>query len=277
MHLLLLSSLFYAINNLLWKSHLNSKHPIWLIWKRSIFTSFYGLIALIILEIGPNSLFQAYLEAGLLYLLASVLGLTGLICMVMGLKRSSLSELSLFFSAITILSGIGVSLSKSITPEIIIGSSMIVFTYLINQNSFRSFKFSHASLWYSFMSIAFVFSGFITWNLVQTYSPIISVFTQEITVLASLTITKKHWLNNTNSIKSPNNLRIAAFGMVIFLGLFFGLSGLKITDPFILSLTGLFTPLFTALLGVLFLNEKWNFKKVISFSFLLLGIIIISL
>ena len=91
---LLLSALFYAVNNLLWKFFVDNEQPLQLITRRAVFTT---LIALAALVLSGVKLVTITSNPHIYIVLAgSVLGATGLIFMVSFLKQGSLGLLGYY-------------------------------------------------------------------------------------------------------------------------------------------------------------------------------------
>lgn len=270
---LLISSLFYSLNDFAWKIYLASYDRIQLIWGRAIFTSLLALAYYFLSDRNNLGVIHAFKNDGFNFMLASIFGLCGLIFLTKGLKNSSLSSFAIYIALISIISGIGTAIIETFNLETIIGSIFIFIGYgfSVNWRSITPFNQNH--VWLVLMTICFVVSGFLYWPIVEKYPPIYMILTQEIFVLTIfsflLLIRKSLVPSMTFFLKEVKTLFM--FSLLIFLAVYFGLNGLKFTNPFLLSLTGLLSPILVILLGIIFLKEKLTWKVLASVILLLVG------
>jgi drug/metabolite transporter (DMT)-like permease len=275
---LILSILLYSINNFFWKKILEDSN-IWLVISlRSFFTVILGTVW--------YHLFYPELKDAIrwnqfkLILIASILGAFGLICMVSALKKGSLRQLGIF-NLITVF----VTVSYLIVFEnlnikyYLIGSFFIIcgfIFYLIKlikdnspDNSFKQY------LLLSLMALFFSFSGLLHWyNLKASVPVMVSLLTQESTVFCIgifILLIQPHEVIIDIVRNGFNKIRfVFIMAMIIFLAVWFGFMGLKITDPIVSSLLSLSVPIITILFGSIFFKEKINSNMV--FSLLLVSV-----
>jgi len=276
MYYLMLSAFFYALNSFYWKTNLSTTGQVQIVWSRVVFTLIYAVIALVIFGISLEQLINAYKQDGLMYLLAVSLGVTGLVAMLNGLKQSSLGHLSIFQAVAAIVSGLGVSFFITISWQAVIGGLFIISAFVYYHLPQSKVVFNRSFWWFLLMSLGFMFSGFVTWDIIQRQHPVISIFTQELAVfLVFTTVGVYKKIDLVKGFKS-HAFKMARFAAIIFGAIYFGSFGLQITDPFLLSLSGLLSPFLTALLGVVFLNEQLSKSYLFSLALMIIGIVFIS-
>jgi len=270
---LMLSAIFYAVNNFFWKRMLFKISPLSLIWCRGVFTVIFSSALLYLLGISFQEVRSALSQDGWLYMLAASCGSLGLFLMVTGLNESSLSHFAFFLVLMSVMSLFGVSLVNDISITYLLGSISLIVAFIIHSVAdVRKFSIQKSSWRFLLMSLAFTCSGFINWHLVKNYNPFISVWTQEIFLFLLLTIVglvkgKAHQKTLKTYWKS-----LGVFASLILAATYFGANGLRLTDPLLLCLIGLVSPLFTSILGSVVLKEKWSSKYYYSFGLLAIGI-----
>lgn len=272
----MLSAFFYAVNNYFWKVNLTKFSAATIIWSRAVFTLCISAGCIFLFEITGQDLIDAYQLDGKLFFMSTAFGIAGLVGMVQALKKSNLSELALFQALMVILSAVGVSLLKQISVKNMIGAILIIAAFLYYHFPQSNTRIKRPTFWYLIMVIGFVSAGFFNWQIIERHHPIIVIASQEFSVLS---IFSAYGL-----IRSPHIFRgfysraikMLGFAALIFFAIYFGAIGLKITDPFLLNLFGLITPFITALIGITLLKERWSNSFVISFSAVIVGVLIIS-
>lgn len=276
MHYLLLSAFLYALNNFYWKINLNTTSFYQVVWSRAIFTLIFALIALIFSGVSVELLIEAYKQDGLLYVLAVSLGAVGLVAMLNGLKQSSLGHLSIFQAGIAAVSGLGVSFFMTISWQTVAGGILIISAFVGYHLPLSKIAIDRAFSWFLLMSVSFLLSGFVTWDIIQRQHPVISIFTQELFVFLVFTVFGIH--KKIALIKGCrlHVFKMARFAAIFFGAIYFGSFGLQITNPFVLSLSGLTSPFLTALMGALFLKETLSKIYLFSLALIIIGIILIS-
>ena len=88
MEYLILSSLFFAINNVLWKWVVADYLPLQVIVKRSMITTLFGVVVLV----ATNFTMYTTLSEALFVNLACIIGALGLVFMIYALKESTLNN-----------------------------------------------------------------------------------------------------------------------------------------------------------------------------------------
>jgi drug/metabolite transporter (DMT)-like permease len=279
MEYILASIFFYALNNLLWKKILFESN-MWLIMSlRAFMTCSIGL--LIIFFFSRDVFNELSINTILKVSLASIVGALGLVFMTSALKLGSLRQLGLFNLAGVFFTVTYLYLFENFDLRYyVIGTSLILLGfafYLIQikkeldkENSFRQL------LLFILMTIFFSASGLLHWhNLKQSISPILSLVNQEFIVfsvsifgLVTLTsYTRKQIIVSSMSIYKL----VSVMAILIFMAVWTGFLGLKITNPYVTSLLALSTPVLTIVFGALFYKEKWSLSNLIALALIISG------
>ena len=264
-----MSSLFFAVNNVLWKWIVADYLPLQVIVKRSMITSLLGVVFL-----GTNG-FAMYttLSEALFVNLTCIIGALGLVFMIYALKESSLNN----FIHYSLLGSIGTAsylyFAEDIIPQnYILGILFIALgfcMFLWNQrNNSKVVQIStHRNL--TLMTLCFSVSGIMQWYNLKTYDVVFLVVHQEIEVLIVAGILIRF-------LKQP----ILAFFKfdyvlvmvpIIAIAIVAGMYGLKVTNPFISSIINLTTPILTITLAVIVLKERFKWYYVSSLFMIILG------
>jgi drug/metabolite transporter (DMT)-like permease len=279
MEYILASIFFYALNNLLWKKILFESN-MWLIMSlRAFMTCSIGL--LIIFFFYRNIFNELTIDTILKVSLASFVGALGLVFMTSALQLGSLRQLGLFN-----LAGVFFTVTYLYFFEnfdlryYVIGTSLILLgfaVYLIQikkeldkENSFRQL------LLFTLMTIFFSASGLLHWhNLKQSISPIFSLVNQEFIVFSVSFIglvTRTSYTRKQIIISSMYIYKLVfVMAILIFMAVWTGFLGLKITNPYVTSLLALSTPVLTIVFGALFYKEKWSLSNLIALSLIISG------
>jgi drug/metabolite transporter (DMT)-like permease len=162
----------------------------------------------------------------------------------------------------------------------VIGTSLILLgfaVYLIQikkeldkENSFRQL------LLFTLMTIFFSASGLLHWhNLKQSISPIFSLVNQEFIVFSVSFIglvTRTSYTRKQIIISSMYIYKLVfVMAILIFMAVWTGFLGLKITNPYVTSLLALSTPVLTIVFGALFYKEKWSLSNLIALALIISG------
>jgi drug/metabolite transporter (DMT)-like permease len=279
MEYILASIFFYALNNLLWKKILFESN-MWLIMSlRAFMTCSIGL--LIIFFFYRNIFNELTIDTILKVSLASFVGALGLVFMTSALQLGSLRQLGLFN-----LAGVFFTVTYLYFFEnfdlryYVIGTSLILLgfaVYLIQikkeldkENSFRQL------LLFTLMTIFFSASGLLHWhNLKQSISPIFSLVNQEFIVFSVSFIglvTRTSYTRKQIIISSMYIYKLVfVMAILIFMAVWTGFLGLKITNPYVTSLLALSTPVLTIVFGALFYKEKWSLSNLIALALIISG------
>ena len=122
------------------------------------------------------------------------------------------------------------------------------------------------------MTLCFSANTLIQWKALANFKPLSIMLTQEsvvliVTTILYLTLAKQKKQQPT----VQSYLRFPLMAAVIMLAVFTGLMGLKYTNPFIYSISGVLIPLLTIAFGRLFFKEKLNWLQIVSFVVIVLG------
>ncbi|WP_338407633.1 hypothetical protein [uncultured Flavobacterium sp.] len=279
MKFVLASIFFYSVNNLLWKKIL-FKSNIWIVMTlRSFMTCSIGLI--IIYFFYPNVFNELTIATLIKSTSASLLGAFGLVFMTSALKLGSLRQLGIFnmtgvFFTVTYL----YFFENFDFKYYVIGTSLIVLGFVIYLTQIKRDLKKEISyrqlLLFTLMTVFFSASALFHWNnLKQSISPIFSLINQEIVVfsisffglLTRTSYSKKQIIRSSIAIYKLTFV----MALLIFMAVWTGFLGLKITNPYITSLLALGIPVLTILFGTFFYKEKWSFSNFIALVLIIFG------
>jgi drug/metabolite transporter (DMT)-like permease len=269
---LLLSIVFFGLNNVLWKKNLEQLDFLFLVSYRALFTSILSIIiALSVTNFDAITFSILYRVT-----LGSIFGVIGLLCMLSVIQKASLHWLGIYN-----LMGIGVTTCYLIVYEnfaikqSVLGASILLlgFMYHIYTNSNKSLTMSlkqHVLM--VVMTVSFCVSSILHWkNLAKEIPALVIVSNQEIVVFITTTLIFLLKNKKTISFKpyKKHFLNVILMAGVIFLALLFSFLGLKSTNPLISSLVFLASPLTTIVLNLMIFKEKLTLHN--SISLILLG------
>lgn len=275
---LLLSALFYAINNLLWKVFVRDEQPLHLISRRAMFTTLFSLISLIIIGENPVK-YAIHPDFGAL-LVGCVLGALGLVFMVSFLKSGSLSLMGYYALLGVTITGAYTYLLKAepFTPKIITGTIVLIIGYLLylwdERQKLKTDKVRLTQhLLLVLMTVFFTASTIVKWEIIANFPTVILLPVQEIVVLVLSLIALAFVPNQiTNKVFIIRNYGIyALLALIILIAVFLGLMGLSATNSFISTLTSILVPVLTVVFGFVFMKEKISKLQVVSFVFIIVG------
>lgn len=282
---LIVSILFYSLNNLLWKKVLLKANKWLVITSRALLTTSIGVGTIFFYS--PEIVSEIDLHTVIRVTIASVLGALGLIFMISALQKGTLRQLGIF-NLLTIAFTVTYLFyfEKFNFFDFLFGTSLIILGFIIYILQIKKLPTEESNfnvvINYTLMSLFFASSGMVHWyNLKQSISPLFSVVNQELIVflvgstglLLQPKSVKTQWLKKI--IKSYHLLLGMAF--LIFVAVWTGFLGLKITNPFLSSLLPLGTPVLTILFGALFFREKWNKNIVLSLLIITIGAFVLHL
>jgi drug/metabolite transporter (DMT)-like permease len=279
MEYILASIFFYALNNLLWKKILFESN-MWLIMSLRAFMTF-SIGLLIIFFFYRNIFNELTIETILKVSLASIVGALGLVFMTSALKLGSLRQLGLFNLAGVFFTVTYLYLFENFDLRYyMLGTSLILLGFAVylmqikkelgKENSFRQLML------FTLMTIFFSASGLLHWhNLKQSISPIFSLVNQEFIVFSvsifglvtRTSYTRKQLIVSSMSIYKL----VSVMALLIFMAVWTGFLGLKITNPYVTSLLALSTPVLTIVFGALFYKEKWSLSNLIALALIISG------
>ena len=269
MEYLILSSLFFAINNVLWKWVVADYLPLQVIVKRSTFTSLLGVV---FLSINGFELYTTFSEV-LFVNLTCIIGALGLVFMIYALKESSLNN----FIHYSLLGSLGIAsylyfIEQIVPRNLLLGILFIALgfcSFLWNQRLNSKAVRTSTHCYLILMTLCFSVSGIMQWYNLKTYDVVFLVVHQEIEVLIVAGILIRF-------LKQP----ILAFFKfdyilvmvpIVAIAIVAGMYGLKITNPFISSIISLTTPILTIILAVIVLKEHFKWYYVSSMFLVILG------
>jgi uncharacterized membrane protein len=274
---LLLSFFLLAFNNVVWKWTASNENSLYLISRRAIFTVIFATVALFLTETGGLS----FVSQPLFYriVIGCLLGTLGLILMVTFLKSGSLTRLSYYmFLGLTINGSFTYFLNhERFTQKILIGSLILIAGYLIFLwDERKKIKLEpillSQHLLLAGMTLCFSANTLIQWRALTNFKPLSIMLTQESIVL--IVTTALYMILAKQKKQKPtvqSYVRFPIMAAVILLAVFCGLMGLKFTNPFISSISGVLVPLLTVSFGYLFFNEKLNWAQIVSFGVIVAG------
>ena len=284
---LILSSLFYAFNNLLWK-RLLSKFDLWLIIGfRCLLTSCIGLA--IIFLFYPTIFSALTYAVTIKIIVASIFGAFGLISMILALKEGSLTQLGVFNLLIVFLVSLYLFFFENIFLKnyaiasicIIVGFTLYIFQIKKIEGVKKKISFRNIIL-FTMMSFFFAASSLMHWyNLKQEVPAILSVTIQELVVFFVVLIIfyfKTSLSFHQIYIQIQKIVKPVVFmAIIIFSAIWTGFLGLQYTNPLISSLISLITPILTIIFGVLFFKDQWNTITLLSLFLISTGVYLINL
>lgn len=276
MEYLILSSLFFAINNVLWKWIVADYLPLQVIVKRAMITSLIGVGVLVVY----SSELEIYttLSEAVFVNLTCIIGALGLVFMIYALKESTINN----FIHYSLLGSFGTATYLYFVEDIIpqnyvLGILFIALgfsVFLWNQrNNSKVVQFStHRYL--ALMTLCFSVSGIMQWYNLKTYDLVFLAVHQEIEVLITAGILIRY-------LKQPI-LSFFKFDYILFMipivaiAIIAGMHGLKITNPFISSIMSMTTPVLTMILAVVVLKERFKWYYLSSMFMVILGAWLLS-
>ena len=284
---LVLSSFFYAFNNLLWK-RLLSKFDLWLIIGfRCLLTSCIGLA--IIFLFYPTIFSALTYVVTIKIIVASIFGAFGLISMILALKEGSLTQLGVFNLLIVFLVSLYLFFFENIFLKnyaiasicIIVGFTLYIFQIKKIEGVKKKISFRNIIL-FTMMSFFFAASSLMHWyNLKQEVPAILSVTIQELVVFFVVLIIfnfKTSLSFHQIYIQIQKIVKPVVFmAIIIFSAIWTGFLGLQYTNPLISSLISLITPILTIIFGVLFFKDQWNTITLLSLFLISTGVYLINL
>ncbi len=276
MKYILISVLLYALNNFFWKKYLKTFHPFQLMTGRASVTSTLAVILMERFDISMSEFIYSWSINYPAFILCNLLGAAGLYGLVKGLKQSSLQTFAFYTAISSLLAAVVLSFFQRISPVSVFGVLMLLtglFTYtgLDIKNMLKS---SNMSRYFLIMITGFTAASFITWHLTKTVHPTILMLNQEFTIFAIFGM--MYLFTNALDLKSfiQNSPNYLLAGTVISMAVFFGLLGLRDTDPLIVTSLSSFIPIFTGLAGVVIMHERLDKRSMIALSLLIGGVLI---
>lgn len=282
MYLLFLSTLLYAVNNILWKIFVKSEHPLRIISSRAVFTVCIALLLAVVTQTNLAAYVRNYKA---MYVLAgSLFGAGGLVMMVTFLKNGSLVRMGYYTLLGTFIAATYTYFFKE-TPfsfKIILGALLILSGYLVFLSGERDRAQAEPMVWTQHlllagMTICFSTSLLIMWECLKIFPPMAIITTQEVVVLL---VTSTAYLAFRQKVEKTNPRRItlrntAVMAIVIFAAIGTGTLGLKTADPFLASVTSIATPVLTVAAGCAVFKDKFTRAHLFSLLIMVLGALIL--
>jgi len=280
---LILSSILYAFNNLLWKRTL-SEFNLWIvIGSRSFLTSVTGISIILLFYFDAIQTIHSVTLISIMC--ASILGALGLICMILALKKGSLAQLGVFNLIIVFFIASYLYFFENILVQNYTIASLLIIvgfgSYIFQIQNNNRYSFRQLVL---FIMMSFFFAGasLLHWyNLKQAIPAIISVTIQELVVFLSVVILV---LSKPSLVPQKGYFHfkkivipIVLMSVIIFAAVWTGFLGLQYTNPLISALISLVTPILTILFGVLFYKDKWSYFSLLALLLIISGVYLINL
>jgi drug/metabolite transporter (DMT)-like permease len=269
MEYLILSSLFFAINNVLWKWVLADYLPLQVIVKRSMVTSLFGVVVLCVSD------FTIYTTLGEALFVNStcVIGALGLVFMIYALKESTLNN----FIHYSLLGSIGTASYLYFVEDIVPKNYLLgILLILLGFSIFlRNQRFTSKTVQFSthrylmLMTLCFSISGIMQWYNLKTYGVVFLVIHQEIEVLIIAGILIRYLKQPILTFFKFDHILLMA--PIVVIAIVAGMLGLKATNPFISSIFSLTTPILTMILAIIVLKEHFKWHYVTSMVLVVLG------
>lgn len=271
---ILLSIIFFGINNVLWKKNLQQCSVPFLVGYRALFTSVGSTIVLLYIY-GIDIYFNQPLFR---ITLGSILGVLGLFCMLIVVKEAPLQWLGIYnlvgiiFTAFYLYFFENIAVFNSFLGLFLI---IIGFVFYIYHNKEKETKISSIQhLYLLAMTFCFGISSLIHWKNLDSKVPAIFIISnQELVVFVAATCVS---ITKIKLTKINTDIKIYFFdalimAFIIFLALLFSFLGLQITNPLISSILFLATPILTILLGALFFKEKMSAFNIVAIFLIAFG------
>ena len=276
MEYLILSSLFFAINNVLWKWIVADYLPLQVIVKRAMITSLIGVGVLVVYS-SDLEIYTTLSEAVFVNL-TCIIGALGLVFMIYALKESTLNN----FIHYSLLGSFGTAtylyfVEHIIPQNYVLGILFIALgfsVFLWNQRCNSKVVQFSTHRYLALMTLCFSISGIMQWYNLKTYDLVFLAVHQEIEVLITAGILIRY-------LKQPI-LSFFKFDYILFMvpivaiAIIAGMLGLKITNPFISNIMSMTTPVLTMILAVVVLKERFKWYYVSSMFMVILGAWLLS-
>jgi drug/metabolite transporter (DMT)-like permease len=269
MEYLILSSLFFAINNVLWKWVVADYLPLQVIVKRSMVTSLFGVVVLCVSD------FTIYTTLGEALFVNStcIIGALGLVFMIYALKESTLNN----FIHYSLLGSIGTASYLYFVEDIVPKNYLLgILLILLGFSIFlRNQRFTSKTVQFSthrylmLMTLCFSISGIMQWYNLKTYGVVFLVIHQEIEVLIIAGILIRYLKQPILTFFKFDHILLMA--PIVVIAIVAGMLGLKATNPFISSIFSLTTPILTMILAIIVLKEHFKWHYVTSMVLVVLG------
>ena len=269
------SVLFFSLNNVLWSHYAPKVYPFKLIGKRAFFTTIFMGAILIYVGLNQELRFQNHL---LELLAVSTVGFVGLLFLVLGFKKGTVIQFSVYSLLLTFILGfVGeqtntVSMVQKLPELLIVSLGYLAFVW----GQFSKVKSKPSVLGHIYFILAHICFGgllFLQWHLLDSVSKIAIAFFQELLVFV---LASCIWMFMPLKHKEQKRIvwwQYALFALPISLAVLLGLDGLKSTHPFHSALIGLLTPTITVIIATILGIEKLKWKPMVGFTLIVIGLL----
>tara|TARA_B110000459_G_scaffold133795_1_gene146250 strand:- start:2060 stop:2890 length:831 start_codon:yes stop_codon:yes gene_type:complete len=261
MEYLVLSALFFAFSNVLWKWIISDYFPLQVIVKRSILTCFIGIIVLIFNY--NNLIFYNTIGQAFFVNLTCIIGAFGLVFMIYAIKQSSLNTFIHYSLVGSTVTATYLYLVEDIVPKnYALGISFIALGFFIflwkQRNNIKVISFSTHRYLFA-MALCFSANAIMQWYNLKTYDLVFLAVHQELVVLIVAGFMLYFLKQPLIPFFKLDYIPVMAF--VVFIAIVLGMYGLKVTNPFFSSIISLTSSIFTMMLAVILLKEqlKWYY------------------
>lgn len=273
------SVLFFSLNNVLWSHYAPKVYPFKLIGKRAFFTTMFMGGILIPVSLTQELRFQNHL---LEFLALSIVGFIGLLFLVLGFKKGTVLQFSVYSLLSTLALGfVGeqtntLSLVQKLPELLVVSLGYLAFVW----EQFGKVKSKQSFLGHIYFILAHIFLGgllFLQWHLLDSVSNIAIAFFQELVVFV---LASCIWM--IIPLQNKRQIRIvwwqyALFALPISLAVLLGLEGLKSTHPFHSALISLLIPMITLVIATILDIEKLQWKPMAGFILIIFGLLMFYL
>lgn len=269
------SVLFFSLNNVLWSHYAPKVSPFKLIGKRAFFTTMFMGGILIYVGLTQELRFQNHL---LELVAVSIIGFIGLLFLVLGFKKGTLLQFSVYSLLLTFVLGFlgeqtnAVSVVRKLPELLIVSLGYLVFVW----EQFSKVKSKPSVLGHAYFILAHTCFGgllFLQWHLLDSVSNSAIAFFQELLVFV---LASCIWMFMPLKHKEQKRIvwwQYALFALPISLAVLLGLEGLKSTHPFHSALIGLLTPMITVIIATFLGMEKLQWKPMVGFTLIIIGLL----
>jgi drug/metabolite transporter (DMT)-like permease len=271
---LLISIVFFAGNNVLWKKYLQEIPLLFLVGYRAFFTTIIAVCIFLYYHkfsiINEMPLFNITL--------GSLFGVIGLFSMVLAIKKTSLQWLGIYnLMGVIVTATYLYFMESNIDFKSMLWSVFIILGYVfyVLKNSISEEALSvKEHIYYIIMTFSFGISSILHWkNLSANVPAIFMISNQEFLVFitASFLVFKQSNISNIKLQISTFFSKVFFMAIVIFFALLMSFMGLEKTNPFVTSLLFLATPILTIVLGAIYFKEKITTFNIIALLLMAIG------
>ena len=270
------SVILFSINNVLWRHYTPKMNVFQLISKRAFFTTVFMGIILFLLFLTQETNFLGHL-LGLLTV--SLVGFLGLFFMVLGFKKGTVLQFSMYSLLLTCVLGfIGVQTNAvsflNKIPELLIMVFGYLFFVLAQFGTINGKQSLLGHVYFIAAHFCFGILLFLQWHLLDDLSKVSMAFFQELFVFVLAGCIWVFLPAKDNKQEKIGWWQFALFALPICFAVLLGLEGLKSTNPFYSALIGLLTPMFTLMIAIAFGLEKLQWKPMVGFALIIVGLLL---